>query len=95
VLGEQTLISDGRVVHRADGTLAGSAMLLDGCLRNIRAWLPDLPPAEIVEMATGTPAALLGIRHKGRVAVGCDADLVVLGHDFSVQATFVGGQVVR
>ena len=66
-------------------------MLLDGCLRNVSAWLPDLAPAALVRMATQTPAEVLGLHRKGRVAVGCDADLVVLDHAFNVRRTFVGG----
>jgi N-acetylglucosamine-6-phosphate deacetylase len=42
-------------------------------------------------MATQTPAAVLGRARKGRVAVGCDADIVVLADDFSVQLTMVRG----
>jgi N-acetylglucosamine-6-phosphate deacetylase len=95
LLGEQQLVSDGRVIRRADGTLAGSALLLDGCLRNARAWLPDIPPARLLMMATQTPAELLGHRHKGRVAVGCDADLIVLDSKFNVLLTLLRGEVER
>ena len=63
LLGDQTVISDGAQVRRTDGTLAGSAMLLDGGLRNARAWLPWLSAAEVVRMATQTPADALGLRH--------------------------------
>jgi N-acetylglucosamine-6-phosphate deacetylase len=94
-LGEQSLVSDGSVVRRADGTLAGSARLLDACLRNVRAWLPDLPAGELVDMATRTPAGVLGLKRKGRVAVGCDADLIVLDADFTVRSTFVRGDLVQ
>ncbi|MGI9146637.1 MAG: N-acetylglucosamine-6-phosphate deacetylase [Chloroflexota bacterium] len=93
-LGTQSLVSDGEVVRHADGTLAGSARLLDFGLRNVRAWLPAMPPGQLVDMATRTPANLLGLRHKGRVAVGCDADLIVLDADFGVLSTFVRGEVV-
>ena len=94
VLGDQSVVSDGHSVRRDDGTLAGSAMLLDGCLRNARACLPWLSVAEVVRMATQTPADVLGVHRKGRVAVGLDADLVVLDPDLRVKQTLIGGQVV-
>jgi N-acetylglucosamine-6-phosphate deacetylase len=94
-LGDQMVISDGRLVRRTDGTLAGSAMLLDGCVCNARAWLPDLAPATLIRMATQTPAELLGLTHKGRVAAGYDADLVVLDDDFNVTLTYVRGACVE
>jgi N-acetylglucosamine-6-phosphate deacetylase len=94
VLGDQTVISDGRVVRREDGTLAGSAALLDMCLRNAREWLPEVPACTLIDMATRTPATLLGLTRKGRVAVGCDADLVILDSEFNVRRTIVRGTCV-
>jgi N-acetylglucosamine-6-phosphate deacetylase len=94
-LGNQSLVSDGQVVRGADGRLAGCARLLDEGLRNVRAWFPETPPGELVEMATGTPATLLGLAHKGRVAHGCDADLIILDATFNVLSTFVRGQLVQ
>jgi N-acetylglucosamine-6-phosphate deacetylase len=90
-LGDQIVISDGRSVRRADGTLAGSASLLDACLRNVRAWLPDVAPATLIQMATSTPARLVGRFDKGRVAPGCDADLIVLNGKFEIVSTFARG----
>jgi N-acetylglucosamine-6-phosphate deacetylase len=78
-----------------DGTLAGSVTLLDGCLRNVRAWLPNLEPATLIQMGTQTPADLLGLTTRGRVAVGCDADLIVLDDDFKVKLTLVRGMHER
>ena len=75
-------MSDGTSVRRADGTLAGCALLLDECLRNVRTWLPEMPLGKLVDMATRTPASVLGLTRKGRVAAGCDADLIVLDADF-------------
>jgi len=43
-----------------------------GCLQNVRAWQPHIAPARLLDMATRTPATLLGRPDKGRVAVGCE-----------------------
>jgi N-acetylglucosamine-6-phosphate deacetylase len=94
LLGHQIVVSDGRIIRRADGTLAGSALLLDGCLRNALRWLPKLQPAEVVLMATQTPANALQLPRKGRVAVGADADLVIMDADWRVRHTIVGGKLV-
>ncbi len=92
VLGDQVIVSDGRSVRRTDGTLAGSAMLLDGCLRNAIGWL-ELPPADVVRMATQTPADALGLSNKGRVAEGADADVAIVDTDWQVVRTIVAGAV--
>ena len=44
-------------------------------------------------MAATTPADLLGLPNKGRIAVDCDADLVLLDETQHVQATIVAGEV--
>src|SRR5205085_11192936 len=93
LLGDQVIVSDGRQVRREDGTLAGSAMLLNQCLKNVRTWLPDLGPAVVMDMATRTPARLLGRRRKGSVAIGYDADLVVLDRNWDIQLTVLRGAV--
>ena len=43
-------------------------------------------------MASANPAQLLGLGdHKGAIAAGMDADLLVLGEDLLCSATMVGG----
>ena len=84
-------------VRRPDSTLVGSAVLLDECLRKVRSALTWLTPAQVVLMATGTPAAALGERvasRKGRIASGYDADLTIFDADWLVMMTIVGGRVV-
>ena len=46
-------------------------------------------------MATTSPARVLGLARKGRVAAGYDADLVVLDASLGVVATYVGGVKVE
>jgi len=96
-LGDQEVISDGRVVRRADGTLAGTAVSLDECLRNARGWLTRLPPAALIQMATSTPASVLGptvAARKGRIAPGYDADAILLDKEWNVVRTYVRGVAI-
>ena len=96
-LGDREVISDGRAVRHADGTLAGTAVSLDECLRNARRWLPWLGPAQVLKMATSTPASVLGARvagRKGRIAPGYDADAILLDRDWRVVRTYVRGVAI-
>lgn len=93
-LGEQMVVSDGTTVRRADGTLAGSARLLDECVYQVHQWLPDLGAAAVVQMATGTPARLIGATTRGRIRTGCIADLVLLDEQLRVRQVILRGQVL-
>ncbi len=48
--------------------------------------------AEAAQMASLTPAGLLGLADRGRLAPGFRADLAVLGADFTPQETIVAGE---
>ncbi len=73
--GSSARIEGGRAVH-PDGTLAGSRLLLDGMLAGaVRGGIP-LPVA--LRAASESPARLLGLPDRGRLAPGLIADLVVV-----------------
>ena len=74
------------------GTLAGSILTLDQAVRNLVKW-GAATVAEALQMASATPAAILGRSDIGRLAPGCRADLVVLDRALEVVATWVGGQL--
>jgi len=84
---------EGGTVRLPDGTLAGSALTMDAAVRNAAAYL-DIPLHEAVRMASRTPAEILGMPGKGRIASGADADLVVLDREGFVQETIVAGETV-
>ena len=48
----------------------------------------DVPVHEAITMATATPARAIGLETKGRLAVGADADFVVLSPELDVLRTF-------
>jgi N-acetylglucosamine-6-phosphate deacetylase len=88
-LGRQRVHKCLGAVRLADGTLAGSALTTDQSLRNLVALPLSLAQASL--RLSRYPADYLGLERKGRIAVGCDADLVVLERDLEVQSVYVGG----
>ena len=77
-----------------DGRLAGSVLTLDRAVRNVMNFA-NWTLQQSVILATRNPAQLIGADGKGTVAVGDDADLVLLSAEGKVVHTMVGGQMVR
>ena len=77
---------DGRVV-RMD---IGSPSSLADTLRNLLLRGQDL--ARVLPAFTRNPARLLRLRGKGEVAVGSDADVVVLDEEHRVNDVMIGGR---
>lgn len=73
-----------------DGTLAGTALGLDGAVRNLVAFT-GCPLEDAVATVTEIPADCLGLVDRGRIMVGGRADLVALDAEGTVRMTFVGG----
>ncbi|NTU33086.1 N-acetylglucosamine-6-phosphate deacetylase [Brevibacillus sp. HB1.1] len=100
-MGEGTYDLGGQEVHvhdnqakLADGTLAGSILTLNRAVGNM-VKLSGVALPEAVEMASHTPASILGFGdRKGRLAAGYDADIIVLNEQFDVTMTFVAGKEV-
>jgi N-acetylglucosamine-6-phosphate deacetylase len=90
--GKKVLV-DGTSARLEDGTLAGSILTLDEAVRRMVA-LGGVRAEDALRMASEVPARLLGLPHKGRLAVGCDADLVVLDDQLRVAMTLVAGELV-
>ena len=90
--GRKVRLEDG-AVRLPDGTLAGSALTMDEAVRNTVRFL-GVSLAQAVRMAAETPAAALNLDGKGKIAVGCDADLVLLDEEGTVLETIVSGERV-
>ena len=96
MLGELPIVlRDGVARLRDENNIAGSILTMGGAVRNIVDWgVESLEHA--VAMATIVPARSAGIADRcGQILPGRDADLVVLGADLSVRATYVGGVLVK
>ena len=93
-LGGQEIFVKGTRATLADGTLAGSVLLMDAAIRNFRqntgAALPD-----VIACVTKTPAEDLGIyKECGSLEPGKRADIAILDDDLQIAATIVGGRTV-
>jgi N-acetylglucosamine-6-phosphate deacetylase len=93
--GEHRL-GDGRVTvergaaRRSDGTLAGSVVGLDECVRRYAA---IVGAGAAVDAVTVTPARLLGLGDRGALVVGARADIALLDDELCVRGTIVGGDI--
>lgn len=90
--GEMRYIRDG-VMLLENGTIAGSASSM---LRGVRNLLQaGVPITDVAKMASFNPARSLKIdRQTGSIAVGKEADIVVMDQNYNVLYTFVDGACV-
>ena len=91
---------NGRTIYRADGrltladgTLAGADTDMLSCVKNCRDML-GVPFEEALRMASLYPAEAVGVKTKGRLAAGYDADFVILDESLALAATYIGGERV-
>ena len=88
--GVPCLIEEGVAKMPDHTSFAGSVATFDRLIRTMRDFagvsLPDC-----IRMASTNPARILGLPHKGRIAPGFDADLVLFDDNIRVQAVCIGG----
>jgi N-acetylglucosamine-6-phosphate deacetylase len=90
--GHTVTVQKGRV-SLEDGTLAGSTLTMKKAVQNMRAFT-GLPLGEVIRMASLYPAETIGLAGcKGSLAVGKDADIVLLDPNLEVKLTMVAGTV--
>jgi N-acetylglucosamine-6-phosphate deacetylase len=92
-LAGQRVKVEGKQATLDDGTLAGSVLSMPQAIKNMVEYT-QCSLHEAISMATINPAKQLRLANKGRVAVGCDADLVVLNQALEVVLTMREGQVL-
>jgi N-acetylglucosamine-6-phosphate deacetylase len=92
--GVQVEVTADRGVRRKpDDALSGSALTPIQCLRNaVQRFGRSLVVASI--LCARTPAQVLGLRRKGYLAAGMDADILIATQDLAVTTTIVGGEVL-
>lgn len=93
-LGGQVVIVKNGEARLVDGTLAGSVLKMNVAVKNVMKFL-DKPLEEVVLYATKNPALNLGLYDKmGSIAVGKDANFVVVDKDVNVYQTIREGKVI-
>ena len=87
--GEKIHLLNGRLTNDS-GTLAGAHLTMADAVRNAVQSV-GLPLQSALRMATATPAAILDLPNRGRIATGASADFVVLNQDLRVTAVWQNG----
>ncbi|MBU8880360.1 N-acetylglucosamine-6-phosphate deacetylase [Bacillus sp. FJAT-29790] len=90
--GQDVTVKDGKAILR-DGTLAGSILKFGHAVKNILTFT-GCSLEDAIEMASVNPAKQLNIiDRKGSIAVGKDADIVILDENLDVLMTFCRGKL--
>lgn len=84
--------SDGQVGWAPNGSLASSIMGMDHMVRHMKK-ATKVPLADIIRMASLTPAERTGIAHQtGSLEKGKRADVLVLNRRLEVKQVWIGGE---
>lgn len=91
--GQRVIVEDG-VAKLLDKTaFAGSVATADRLVRTM-VQAAEVPLSDAIRMMSSTPAKILGLKNKGVLSAGYDADMVIFDRDIRVKMTIVGGTVV-
>lgn len=88
--GHHVTVENG-VARLKDGTLASSTVTMNEALK--LSVEMGIPLDDAIKMGATTPAVILGEQKIGKIAVGYDADLILLDEDFRVVKTVLKGRV--
>jgi N-acetylglucosamine-6-phosphate deacetylase len=93
LLGNDCIVENGVCLLADRSALAGSASRMIDLVRNV-VIEAGVPLHEAVGMATANPARAIGLKGKGELQIGGDADLVILSPELEVVGTFAGGETI-
>lgn len=97
--GNDSFILNGEIIKARDGscyndqgTLAGSALNMAMAVRNANKYC-SIPLAQCLQMASQTPAKLLGLNNSmGSIKIGNRADLVHIDNNINILSVWIGGK---
>src|SRR6266516_4556674 len=93
LFGNDCIVEAGVCLLADRSALAGSASQMIHVVRTMVRKV-NVPLNEAIAMVTQNPARAISLDTKGRLAVGTDADLVVLSPELDVLRTFVAGKEI-
>lgn len=96
---DSTITKNGSKLTLEDGSLAGSCLDMASAVRNMYAVLSHNESTnkrqtllnEVLNMASLTPASTIGLKGLGKLAIGNQADFVLLNKDLNVQGCWIKG----
>jgi len=89
-LGSHTVSKCQNGVRLPDGTLAGSALTMDQALRNVISL--GIKFEQAIQHFSQFPAELLGLKNKGVLKQGADADILILNSKYHIKEVFIQGK---
>jgi N-acetylglucosamine-6-phosphate deacetylase len=93
LFGNNCIVEGGVCLLADRSALAGSVSQMIDLIRTMVS-KGNVPLHEAVGMATQNPARAVGLKTKGQLAVGADADFVVLSPELDVLRTFAAGKEI-
>ena len=90
--GQMVQVTEHEARLVSNGALAGSVLRMDEAVRLMMRY-SGCGLAQAVQMASANPAKCLGLQHKGVLAPGADADLIVFDSKFKVTMSVCRGHI--
>ena len=88
------IIEDGVCKLMDRSAFAGSIATADRLVR-VAVQEAGIPLLDAIRMITLTPAAIMQLAQKGRIAHGMDADLVIFDENMQIEAVFAKGRLIQ
>lgn len=94
VNGLKVIVEDGVAKLPDRSSFAGSVATTDRLVRTM-IHIAEIPLVETIRMMTLNPARIMKAdKHKGSIAVGKDADVVIFDEDITIQSSVVRGEIL-
>jgi len=92
--GLKVIVEDGVAKLPDRSSFAGSVATTDRLVRTM-IHTAGVPLVETIRMMTLNPARIMKAdKHKGSVAIGKDADIVIFDENIAIQSSIVGGEIL-